>query len=155
MQQETTSCKLIKDLDLPNAVARWHINILLKFEYIRTTKIDNREAYFEKYINSEFDKVLHLIFREKYRQIIDYLSDHNYGVSKTQLSRELSMHLNTVSKYLEELEKLELLKQEKISNQYLYFLNEDYYLEIKEEIEKRIEKINKYNSIDDYDKYGN
>ncbi|GAG75247.1 unnamed protein product, partial [marine sediment metagenome] len=143
--------KLLRELDLPNAVARWHLNILLKYEFIRTTKIDNREAYFEKYINPEYDKVLHLIFREKYQSIIEHLRENDYGISKTQLSRELGMHLNTITKYLNKLEELELITLEKISKKILFFLNKEYYLEIKEEIEHRIEKIDENHIIDNND----
>ena len=124
--------KLFKKVNLSNAVVRWHVNVLVKFSFIKSEKIDNHDAYFEPDINPDYYKVLHLISREKYNNIIDFLKENDYGTTKTQLSRELGMHLNTITKYIDELEEAQLILKEKKSNKVLYFLNEEYYNLLKE-----------------------
>jgi predicted transcriptional regulator len=47
----------------------------------------------------------------------------NLGITKTNLSQELSMHMNTLAKYLNLLEKYGIIVKKKIDNRYLYFLS--------------------------------
>jgi predicted transcriptional regulator len=44
--------KILKNMNLSNHVVYWHVNILLKFNLIKTTEIQNRDIYF----NSDFDE---------------------------------------------------------------------------------------------------
>ena len=71
--------------------------------------------------------------------IIEFLRENDYGVSKTKVSKELRMHINTVDKYLDKLKDLELIKMEKISNQNLFFLNKELYKKLENRIVSEID----------------
>jgi len=117
--------KIYKDLHLNIPVAEWHLNMLTKFNYIQKEKIDNYEAYFDEIINPEYFKILHLISRDKGSKIIEFLKDNQEGYTKTFLSEELKMHINTVKKYIETFEVSGLIQKKDLFNKTLYFLNEN------------------------------
>ena len=119
--------KLVKILKLKPPIVEWHINILIKFEFIKKEKIDNREAYFEFGYKFEQQELLHFLSRDKYNRIIEYLRMYTEGATKTHLSKQLGMHPNTIKKYMKKLEEFKLLTHKKLSNKTLYFLNEDFY----------------------------
>ena len=75
---------------------------------------------------------MHLLKREKSRKIVDYIYEHNEGVTKNFLSKELQMHRNTLTKYLDKFEDSGLLIKKELSNKSLYYLDEDMYDSLKE-----------------------
>ncbi|TFG24094.1 MAG: DUF2250 domain-containing protein [Promethearchaeota archaeon] len=126
--------KLVKVLNISVFSVEWHLNILLKFNLIRKVKIENFDAYFDSKLPSKNDEILHIISREKCNEIIQYIKQNNEGYSKNYLSKELKIHSNTVSKYIEKLEELGLLLKKELSNMTLYFLNEGYFAHLISEI---------------------
>ncbi|MBY9009750.1 MAG: hypothetical protein KGD74_07795, partial [Candidatus Lokiarchaeota archaeon] len=62
--------------------------------------------------------------KEKSQKIINFMKKENLGITKTTLSQELKMHMNTLAKYLSLLEKYEVIVKKKIDNKNLYFLSE-------------------------------
>ena len=110
------------------------MNILLKFNLIRKVKIEKYDAYFDSKLPSKNDEILHIILREKCKKIIQYLKQNNDGYSKNYLSKELKIHFNTISKYIEKLEEFGLLLKKELSNMTLYFLNEGYFAHLVSEI---------------------
>jgi predicted transcriptional regulator len=119
--------RLVKLLNLKPAIIEWHVNILIKFEFIKKEKIDNREAYFEFAYKFEQQELLHFLSREKYNKIIGYLSANTEGSTRTKMSKKLGMHPNTIKKYIKKLEEFKLVSKKKLSNKTLFFLNEDFY----------------------------
>ncbi len=118
--------KIVKDLGFSNHVVVWHISILIKFNYIRKRIFDKHEIFFESSVDPQEAKWHFYLSLEKIKLIIQYFRNRNTGITKTKLSRELKMHLNTIKKYLRILQKLKLIFEEKIDNQVLYFLEEDF-----------------------------
>ena len=114
---------ILKTLKISSHVVRWHLNVLLIFNFINSSKIENHDVYFSINFNPMKVRALYYISNEKCSKIIDYLKFNDHGITKTKLSKELNMHLNTISKYLEELENFKLLKKKKLSNKTLYFFN--------------------------------
>ena len=123
--------KIVNELKLSIPVVEWHLNILKKFDFIRIEKINSHEAYFDIKVKSQDKLIIHLLSREKCKQIVDYLKLNNEGISKYQLSEELGMHPNTITKYVNKLFELGLLSKKALSNKTLYFLNIDFYNELK------------------------
>jgi len=119
--------KLFKKLNLSIAVVEWHLNILSKFKFIKKEKIDNFEAYFEISVDSGQSKIIHIISREKYRKIIEYLKNKVEGCTRNQICKDLGIHPITIAKYINKLDEFCFLFKEKISNKTLYFLKEEYY----------------------------
>ena len=118
--------EIVRALNMSNFVVKWHLNMLLRFDFVRTQNIDNHEAYFDSNFKSQDDNLMHFLSRVKYRKIIDYLK-FNGGATKHELSKELLMHPTTVSKYIKNLEECGLLSGSKYSNKTLFFLKEDFF----------------------------
>ncbi|MFX1378635.1 MAG: hypothetical protein ACFFA4_06040 [Promethearchaeota archaeon] len=117
--------KIISDLGFSNHVAVWHLNILIKFNYIKKRIYNKHEVFFDSKVDPNEAKFEFYISLDKSKTIIQYLEKNNIGITKTGLSKALNMHVNTLSKYLDILEKLKVILKEKIDNTKLIFINED------------------------------
>ena len=115
---------IMKKLSISSHVVIWHLNILLEFNYIKKTTIDNHDIYFEVSMDLDIVKVRYYLKNEKCKQIIDHLKNKHLGDSKTSMSRNLKMHPNTIKKYIEILEDLEIVLKTEASNTTMYLLNE-------------------------------
>jgi len=116
--------KIIIDLKISNHVVVWHLNMLLKFNFVKKEVIDNHDIYSAPDINTKTAELSYYISKRKSRNIINYLTQNDIGVSKTRLSVDLQMHINTVNKYLKILEDFKIVVKESHSKKLLYFLNE-------------------------------
>ncbi len=119
--------KIIRELKLSNHVVTWHLNMLLKFNFIKKERFENRDLYFDSNYNESNPRFRYFTSKEKSRKIIIYLRNNDYGIAKTQLSKELNMHTTTISKYLKFLEEYGIIFKKKISKRIIYFLNEDFF----------------------------
>ncbi|MBN1803246.1 MAG: hypothetical protein JW891_17175 [Candidatus Lokiarchaeota archaeon] len=107
---------ITKTLNLNNYLTRWHLDVLLKFEYIWNENIGNMEVFFDGDIRKEDGRIIHLLSRDKVRLILDFIrKDSNGNMTKYRISKALNMHLNTVTKYVSLLENHEILKSTKDS----------------------------------------
>lgn len=113
---------IVKKLNISSHVVRWHLNILYIFGFINKLKIENHEIYFDINLDQNKAKAIYYISNEKCRSIIEYLKNNDHGITKTKLSKELNMHLNTISKYLDGLKKIKIIISKGSSNKTLYFL---------------------------------
>ena len=115
---------IVKTLDISKYVIYFHLQMLLKFELIRKVEIENHEVYYEKSFNPDDLIPLYYQSKGKSKKIISFLKQDNIGHTKTEISHKLKIHLNTVIKYLNILEELEIISRETISNKDLYFYND-------------------------------
>lgn len=116
--------KLVNDLGFSTHVVVWHLNILIKFNFIKKRIFNKHEIYFDSNVDITDAKFSFYISHDKSQNIIQYLQQNNIGLTKTKLSKALNMHPNTLSKYLLILERLEVILKEKIDNKILFFVNE-------------------------------
>jgi len=116
--------KIIKELRISNHVVVWHLNILLKFNFIKKEIIDDHETYAIPNVDSKTAELSYYISKPKSQKIISYLRENYIGVSKTKLSADLQMHINTINKYLNILEDNKIIIKEQHSKKILYFLND-------------------------------
>ncbi len=116
---------LKKELHFNNYVITWHIDILEKFNFIKREFFDNRYIYFDSKVQFERAQINYFTSKEKFKKLMFYLQDNNIGVSKTQIFKDLKMHPNTINKYLDILERYNIIEKEKIENKFLYFLRMD------------------------------
>ncbi|MHA2035538.1 MAG: hypothetical protein ACXACX_20025 [Candidatus Hodarchaeales archaeon] len=108
--------KLARKLDLSTYLIKWHVSMLIKFNLIRQQKLSNYTAYFDSSRRQENDLILHTISRDKCVRIINFLKINEEGSSKNQISKALNMHFNTISKYLNKMDKFNLLERKKVNN---------------------------------------
>lgn len=115
--------KIITKLKISNHIVVWHLNMLEKFGYIKKEKIENHNVYFDSEVAFNEVRIKYYLSNRKCEKIIGYLQINKIGINKTQLSTDLSMHINTVQKYLIILEKIGVISKKKQSRTTLYFLN--------------------------------
>ncbi|MFX1477097.1 MAG: hypothetical protein ACFFCI_03095 [Promethearchaeota archaeon] len=117
--------KIVEELKISNHVVVWHLNMLLKFDFIKSESIEQHKVYFDSKFDLKRSKYAYFSSKEKSKQIIIYLKNNDIGITKSQISADLKIHSNTVSKYLDFLEKIEIIIKKTYSNKTLYFLNEN------------------------------
>ena len=98
--------------------------MLLKFDFITKEIIENHDIYFDASTEFEDIRPTYFITKEKSQKIINFMKKDNLGITKTSLSQELNMHMNTLAKYLILLEKYNVIVKKKIDKINLYFLSE-------------------------------
>ena len=116
--------RILHELNYSNHIVVWHLSILLKFDFIHKEILENHEIYFDA--KKEFQEVISTYFtsKEKSKRIINFMKDTDMGITKTHLSQELNMHINTLDKYLSLLVKYKVLVKKRIDNKNTYFLSE-------------------------------
>ena len=105
--------KIVKKLNLNISVVGWHVNILMRFEFIKKKKINKQEIYYVVGGKDKLNETVHFLRKEKSRKIINYLMIDNDGMTKTRFSRELKMHSNTINHYVDKLDKIGVLIKKK------------------------------------------
>ena len=115
--------KIVKELKMGNHVVYWHVNILLKFDFIKKTKMEKHEIFYDS--NLGIDEVKKLYFttiKEKSKKILKYLKENDLGITQLGLASKLQMHPKTIKKYLSNLEEFGLIEKKKVSpKEILYF----------------------------------
>lgn len=117
--------EIVRNVKLSNYLVKWHLDMLLKFNFIKKEKIENFDAYFSINFSSQDNEITHFLARSKSKEILNFLSN-NEGSTKYQLSKELGMHHSTISKYISKFEEFGILFGRKYSNKVLYFVNADF-----------------------------
>lgn len=117
---------IVKKLNINKSVIVWHINMLVRFEFITREEFENHEIYFDSSLNAKNRKFRYFTSKEESRKIMKYLRENDYGITKTHLTMNLGMHHNTITKYLKNLEDYNMVIKKKVAKRTLYFLNEDF-----------------------------
>ena len=117
--------RILNELHLSNHVVVWHLNILLKFGFIVKERIEKHDIYYETGTEPNYAKKIYVSSKEKSKQILKYLRKNSTGITKTRLSNELSIHPNTITKYLKDLEQYNIVNKEILNNKTLYYINEE------------------------------
>ena len=114
---------IVTSLKLSNNLVFWHLNVLLKFNFIKKSMIENHEIYFDKSIPHGNIKKLYFQNKEISKKILNCLKNDEVGINQSRLSEKLKIHPKTIKKYLDILEEIGLIMKKKISKkEILYFL---------------------------------
>lgn len=124
--------KLAIKLNFSNYLIKWHISMLIKFSLIREYNFNDNIAYFDSLSNPKNDLIFLIISKEKCSKIIEFLKKSKHGSTKNQISKEMKVHYNTITKYLESLEKFNLLIRKIVNNKEILLLNNEAIREIKD-----------------------
>ena len=117
--------KVVRETSFNESVVLWHLKMLIRFNFIKSENLENREIYFPSEMTFESAKRIYIASKIKSQKILFYLKQNNIGLTKTQLSEAIQMHPNTITKYLEDLVEYGMISQDNIGNRILYFLNEE------------------------------
>ena len=100
-------------------------NCLEKFQFIKSKTIGNQKAYFKYCIKSTDLDIFFYLRKEKIKHIIILLKENNAqtGLNPSYMSKQLSMHYNTIRKYLMILLELNLIVKSRFKNQNKYILD--------------------------------
>ena len=113
----------MKKFNLGSHSTTWHLEMLLKFGWINEMKIESNLIYYETSLDIQNVTKAYYLSNEKVQLILDYLNNNNTeGCSKSEFSKNLNMHLNTVKKYLEKLVNFNAIHIKESSNKKLYFI---------------------------------
>ncbi|MBN1801772.1 MAG: HTH domain-containing protein [Candidatus Lokiarchaeota archaeon] len=116
--------KILEGTGFPNHVVTWHLKSLVEFGFLKKVTFDNHEIYFSSTISIKNAKLMYVIRKKRTKKIIQYLNENDHGVSKTELANALQMHINTVSKYIDLMEKFNLLTKILDKQKTLYFIEQ-------------------------------
>lgn len=115
--------KIVKKTEMTNHVVFWHIGMLMKFNIIRKTTINNREIYFNSKLGEEEAIKFYYSSKKESKKILEYLKENRIGVNKATIANDLKMHPKTIKKYITFLEEIGLVDKVKFSEkEILYFL---------------------------------
>lgn len=104
--------------------AIWHLKYLEKFGFIRSKKFGNQKAYFKANFREEYDEIFFYLRNSKVKKIINLLKETE-AINPTEISDRLSIHYNTIRKYLNILKKFNLLVEIDEKHKKEYLLNQD------------------------------
>ena len=112
-------------MKLTTNVVYWHIEILLRFDFIHTVEFANRNIYFDSKLRDEDVKKLYFQVKEESKNILEQLKLDDSGFTIKGISKIINSHPKTVQKYLKQLESFGYVERVKTSNrEVLYFYKE-------------------------------
>ena len=95
----------------------------MRFNFIKSINYNNQDIYCKFDLNEDEVKKEYIQIKKKSKRIIELLSKHDEGLSKNKLSSELSMHPNTIAKYIDLLMENKLISSIKSRNKTIYFVD--------------------------------
>jgi len=127
--------EIMKNLDIGSNEVIWHIDILMRFGFIRYSEIEERKIFFNSAVRNDYDVEIYYLGDKRINEIIQYLVQNMEGSTRTQMSNDLSMHYNTVVKNLEKLERIQLITRSDELDTARYHINFEKFKEILNGIE--------------------
>jgi predicted transcriptional regulator len=103
----------------------WHLKWLEKFEFIRSTRFRNQKVYFNSNFDIKYDEVFFYLRNTKVKKIIKLLREQSSSINATNISDTLNIHYTTVKKYMNVLQKFNLLMEIDEEHKKEYLLNPD------------------------------
>ena len=126
-----------RELSLGSNEFNWHIGMLEKFDFVKKIRFNQRSfGYFEKrsYMDHEYD--LYLLQNEKINKILKILEKGPLKIS--HITRKLEFHHNTVQKYLQILEKRNIIILTVNGKHFYYSLNSELNIKLKKIINGQV-----------------
>lgn len=113
----------------------WHLKWLEKFEFIRSVRLRNQKAYFNSKFDTKYDEIFFYLRNAKVKKIIKLLRKQSSSMNATNISDNLSIHYTTVKKYMNILQKFNLLMEVDEEHKRKYLLNPDMFAVIQNVID--------------------
>ncbi len=106
----------------------WHLNFLVKFEFVKTIMIEKHKVIFSFESEPKYYKIFYYIANEKVKLILNVFKEKKHPISALDITNILSMHYNTVKKYLEKLMDFKIVELSNKKKKYV--INYDIYNQI-------------------------
>jgi predicted transcriptional regulator len=104
---------IVRDLGLSYPTIKWHIDLLVKQEFVSYMKVGNKNVYFPYNMIAEKDiELFTFLNRDKARELYLTLVDKP-GLTQKEICKLSKMSNRTVISYLNDLEKLKFIKVRK------------------------------------------
>lgn len=101
----------------------WHLKWLEKFEFIRSTRLRNQKVFFNSNFDSKYYEIFFYLRNAKVKKIIKLLREQSSAINATNISDKLKIHYTTVKKYMNILQKFNLLMEIDEEHKKEYLLN--------------------------------
>ncbi len=125
---------IMKAINIGSNQALWHLSCLEKFRFTRSKKIENQRIVFEYDSNSDLDEFYYYLKQDVVLEIIALLKKENVPLKISEIATNLKRNYNTVKKYVEILENLDLITIEKDKKRILFRLDLKKYDKIRKSI---------------------
>ena len=112
--------EIMKALNMGSNQALWHLSCLEKFQFIRSKKIENRRLFFKFDSNPKLDDLFYYLKIDNVQKIISFMITENKPLKITEIVTGVKKNHNTVKKYVDALNRLKLIKIERIKNRIVY-----------------------------------
>lgn len=116
--------KISKSLKISRQVVAWHLEMLREFGFITQGNFDNKAIFYDSKSDLNDAKKNYILSKEKIQKILFYLQNSEAGLTANQITQSTILHPSTVKKYLNYLEELNVVFQEKDLNKTVYLLND-------------------------------
>jgi predicted transcriptional regulator len=117
--------KISRDLNIHLSTLRYHIDYLEMKGLITCQKEDNLKLYFiSGKLNPHEKKLASLLQQKRFRDMLIAILD-SHELTSSKLAEKLSMNPSTASKYINILEKREIISHKKIGREKLYHINDE------------------------------
>ncbi len=117
--------KISRDLNINLSTLRYHLDYLEKKELISCNKENNLKIYFAHGKLNPREKTLTPLLQQKRFRDIILVAIESPGSTSSQIADKLSMNPSTASKYINILERREVLFHEKIGREKRYRINDE------------------------------
>ncbi|VVB65088.1 MarR family protein [uncultured archaeon] len=117
--------KISRDMNIHLSTLRYHIDYLEIKGLITYQKEDNLKLYFVcGKLNPHEKKLASLLQQKRFRDILIAILD-SHELTSSKIAEKLSMNRSTASKYINILEKREIISHKKIGREKLYQINDE------------------------------
>ncbi len=127
--------EIMEKLKLGSQEALWHLNLLIKFNLVRFTKIGRNNVYFNQKLPNTRDKQLFYLGNKDIGSIAQHLITSSGPLSINSIANELKLHFNTVNGHVQKLSELGLIAQKEENSQVLYSIDFEKFKETMDGIE--------------------
>jgi len=112
--------EIMKALNMGSNQALWHLSCLEKFQFVRSKKIENRRLFFKFDSNPQLDDLFYYLKIDNVQKIISFMITENKPLKITEITNGVKKNHITVKKYIDVLNRLKLIKIERIKNRVVY-----------------------------------
>ncbi|TFF88626.1 MAG: hypothetical protein EU549_02660 [Promethearchaeota archaeon] len=114
---------IMNEVGLGPHACRWHLDMLERFNFIRSQKFDRYNVYFNQDFPESRDEMTFILRNENALRIFEILNS-NPEIDTSTIGKGMDLHYTTIRYYLEKLKNSNLIEEIKENNKINYKVNE-------------------------------